>query len=115
MAAALCRRDHSGRRTPPPEPAATAILAAPILRDLERAARSMTTEDHTDAPRRVDSDFQANLSHELRTRLAGIIGYAELMLGESEATLAPVQRRHVSDMLTGARQMLQLVTDVLDL
>jgi signal transduction histidine kinase len=75
----------------------------------------MTTADHTEPPLRVDSDFQANLSHELRTRLAGIMGYAELMLSESEGTLGPVQRRRVSDMLTGARQMLQLVTDVLDL
>jgi signal transduction histidine kinase len=75
----------------------------------------MTTTDHIDEALRVRSEFQANLSHELRTPLAGIIGYAELMLSESAGTLAPAQRQYVTDMLSGARQMLQLVTDVLDL
>jgi signal transduction histidine kinase len=75
----------------------------------------MNTADHIDEALRSRSEFQASLSHELRTPLAGIIGYAELMLGEGAGTLAPEQRRYVNDMLAGARQMLQLVTDVLDL
>jgi signal transduction histidine kinase len=75
----------------------------------------MSTDDHIDEATRVRSQFQANLSHELRTPLAGIIGYAELLLGESAGALAPTQRRYVGDVLAGARQMLQLVTDVLDL
>jgi PAS domain S-box-containing protein len=61
------------------------------------------------------SRFLAGVSHELRTPLNGIIGFSELMY---DAKLGPVSDDHkdvLSDILTSARHLLQLINDVLDL
>jgi PAS domain S-box-containing protein len=61
------------------------------------------------------SRFLAGVSHELRTPLNGIIGFSELMY---DAKLGPVSEDHkdvLSDILTSARHLLQLINDVLDL
>jgi len=61
------------------------------------------------------SRFLAGVSHELRTPLNGIIGFSELMY---DAKLGPVSADHkdvLSDILTSARHLLQLINDILDL
>jgi PAS domain S-box-containing protein len=61
------------------------------------------------------SRFLAGVSHELRTPLNGIIGFSELMY---DAKLGPVSAEHkdvLSDILTSARHLLQLINDILDL
>jgi PAS domain S-box-containing protein len=61
------------------------------------------------------SRFLAGVSHELRTPLNGIIGFSELMY---DAKLGPVSEDHkdvLSDILTSARHLLQLINDILDL
>ena len=61
------------------------------------------------------SRFLAGVSHELRTPLNGIIGFSELMY---DAKLGPVSDDHkdvLSDILTSARHLLQLINDILDL
>jgi PAS domain S-box-containing protein len=61
------------------------------------------------------SRFLAGVSHELRTPLNGIIGFSELMY---DAKLGPVTDDHkdvLSDILTSARHLLQLINDILDL
>jgi two-component system, OmpR family, phosphate regulon sensor histidine kinase PhoR len=58
-------------------------------------------------------DFVANVSHELKTPLTSISGYAETLLGEtpdSETT-----RRFLSTILSNARRMHRLVDNLLDL
>jgi PAS domain S-box-containing protein len=61
------------------------------------------------------SRFLAGVSHELRTPLNGIIGFSELMY---DAKLGPVSADHkdvLSDILTSARHLLELINDILDL
>ncbi len=61
------------------------------------------------------SRFLAGVTHELRTPLNGIIGFSELMY---DAKLGPVSDDHkdvLSDILTSARHLLQLINDILDL
>jgi PAS domain S-box-containing protein len=61
------------------------------------------------------SRFLAGVSHELRTPLNGIIGFSEMMY---DAKLGPVSADHkdvLSDILTSARHLLQLINDILDL
>jgi PAS domain S-box-containing protein len=76
-----------------------------LARALE-AARSATE---------AKSRFLAGVSHELRTPLNGIIGFSELMY---DGKLGPVTEDHkdvLSDILTSARHLLQLINDILDL
>ena len=76
-----------------------------LARALE-AARSATE---------AKSRFLAGVSHELRTPLNGIIGFSELMY---DGKLGPVTEDHkdvLSDILTSARHLLELINDILDL
>ncbi len=61
----------------------------------------------------VRKDFVANVSHELKTPLTSISGYAETLLGESpdEAT----RTRFLQTIASNARRMQRLVDDLLDL
>jgi two-component system phosphate regulon sensor histidine kinase PhoR len=61
----------------------------------------------------VRRDFVANVSHELKTPLTVIRGYAETLLAED--TPADVRRAFVEKVLANAQRMQQLVDDLLDL
>ena len=83
-----------------PLPAGGAVL---VLHDLTEIRR-------LEAVRR---DFVANVSHELKTPLTSISGYAETMLGEG--TDPETSRRFLAIILDNARRMQHLVDDLLDL
>jgi len=61
----------------------------------------------------VRRDFVANVSHELKTPLTSISGYAETLLGD--ATDAETTHRFLGTILSNARRMQRLVDDLLDL
>jgi two-component system, OmpR family, phosphate regulon sensor histidine kinase PhoR len=83
-----------------PLPAGGAVL---VLHDLTEVRR-------LEAVRR---DFVANVSHELKTPLTSISGYAETLLGEPPD--AETTRRFLGTILGNARRMQRLVDDLLDL
>ncbi len=61
----------------------------------------------------VRRDFVANVSHELKTPLTVIRGYAETLAGGDVS--APERRDFLEKVLANARRMQQLVDDLLDL
>ena len=83
-----------------PLPAGGAVLVIHDLTELRRL----------EAVRR---DFVANVSHELKTPLTSISGYAETLLGDPPD--ADTARRFTSTILNNARRMQRLVDDLLDL
>jgi PAS domain S-box-containing protein len=64
---------------------------------------------------RLKSEFLANMSHELRTPLNGIIGFSELMFNGKVGPMADDHKEYLGDILTGARHLLHLINDILDL
>jgi two-component system phosphate regulon sensor histidine kinase PhoR len=68
-----------------------------------------------DAAERMRVDFVANASHELRTPIAAISGFAET-LADDEAGGDPETRRHFLDIISReARRMQRLVEDLMSL
>jgi signal transduction histidine kinase len=59
-------------------------------------------------------DFMAKMSHEWRTPLNVIIGFAELMLDEMPGEINEEQRRNLNDILSSGRRLLSLVNDMLE-
>ena len=72
--------------------------------------RDVTEIRQLDAIRR---DFVANVSHELKTPLTSIVGYAETLAAEAGAATQAGQ--FVETILSNARRMQRLVDDLLDL
>jgi len=83
-----------------PLPSGGAVV---VLHDLTRLR-------HLEAVRR---DFVANVSHELKTPLTSISGYAETLI--ADATDPATTRRFLETILSNARRMQRLVDDQLDL
>ncbi len=64
---------------------------------------------------RLKSEFLARMSHELSTPMNAIVGFSDLLAEESEGPLNTEYRRFVQHIQEGARHLLQLINDVLDL
>lgn len=64
---------------------------------------------------RTKSEFLAGITHELRTPLHTIIGFADLLNEEMEGTLNATQKKFVAHIRTDSEHLLGLINDVLDL
>ncbi len=66
---------------------------------------------------RLKSEFLANVTHELRTPLVSIIGFAELLRDASERPEDERKRlvRYAENILTSGRSLLEIINDLLDL
>ncbi len=63
---------------------------------------------------RLKDDFMANISHELRTPLNGIIGISESLIDGAAGKLSNVQKDNLSLVVSSARRLFHLVSDLLD-
>jgi PAS domain S-box-containing protein len=86
----------------------TGQLAA-VNRELEARNREVERAN------RLKSQFLASMSHELRTPLNAVIGFSDLLNEETAGPLNGKQKRYVEHILNGARNLLQLINDILDL
>jgi len=67
------------------------------------------------AASRLKSIFLAHMSHELRSPLTAVIGFAELLVDGKVGTLTAQQQDFMQDILANGKHLLSLVNDVLDL
>ena len=80
-------------------------------------AQQALTEAKEEAERanRAKSEFLSRMSHELRTPMNAILGFGQLLVSDTRHPLAEQQREHVGEILRGARHLLNLINEVLDL
>jgi len=72
-------------------------------------------QELADQASRAKTDFLANVSHEFRTPLNGIIGFSEILAGEVFGPLgAPRYREYAEDIIRSGHHLLALINDVLD-
>jgi two-component system, OmpR family, phosphate regulon sensor histidine kinase PhoR len=90
-----------------PVPTGTEQLTGVFVRDI--SAR-VALENEND---RIRDDLAANVSHELKTPLTSVVGYAELLRELPDEELGPVARRLVDIVHRNARRELLLVEDLL--
>jgi len=85
--------------------------------NLEELVEQRTTQlkqahDAALSANRAKSAFLANMSHDIRTPMSGIIGMSELLL---DSTLTAEQRHQAQVILDSSRSLLTLLNDILDL
>ncbi|MDP1796514.1 MAG: ATP-binding protein [Planctomycetaceae bacterium] len=62
------------------------------------------------------SEFLANMSHEIRTPMTAIIGYADMLVNDSEMVEDPVQRvAALQTIQQNGKHLVQIINDILDL
>jgi signal transduction histidine kinase len=70
-------------------------------------------EEKAAAANQAKSEFLANMSHELRTPLNAILGFSQLMNRNSQLTAE--QREYLGIINRSGEQLLELISDILDL
>ncbi len=117
-AGALVFGDPRPRRFQPSAAVEAGVLGAmttAVLRNVELLGRLHDSNERLRRVSTLKDQFLANVSHDLRTPLNVIIGYAQLALEDTFGGVAPELRDILERMLTSARQQLALVQDLLDL
>jgi two-component system sensor histidine kinase/response regulator len=80
--------------------------------DRNKIARELqSAKEAAEAASRAKSEFVANMSHEVRTPMNGIIGMTELLL---ESELPDEQRQYLTMVKSSADALLRVINDVLD-
>ncbi len=87
-------------------------------RTQELAASNRELESRNREIERANSlktEFLARMSHELRTPMNAIVGFSDLLAEQSEGPLNDTYQAFVRHIRTGARHLVALINDILDL
>lgn len=97
---------------------AVAVLPEPEGPVYCASIRDLTDRFEADAAKlesATKSSFLAGMSHEVRTPLNSILGFAQLLAAEAAGPLTARQRRYVENIRTSGDHLLALINDVLDI
>lgn len=83
-----------------------------LVDEMDLYEEALAKTRHADA---LKAEFLSAVSHELRTPLNAIGGFAQLLLEELPGTLTEAQAEDLRLVQAGARQLLGLINDILDL
>jgi len=89
-------------------------FAASLGSAIERAGiedQLVLAKEAAEAGNRARSEFMANISHELRTPMNGIIGFSDLLL---TTPLQETQREYIQHVSKSAYSLLSIINDILD-
>jgi PAS domain S-box-containing protein len=93
----------------------TSTITRDITRRKQLEQQLRNSLDAAEAGIRAKTLFLAMMSHELRTPLQAVFGYADLLLLGAENSLSPEQIEDVCAIRNGARRMITLIEQLLDL
>ncbi len=82
------------------------------LEDKRTAEKLRKAKDAAEDASRLKSEFLANVSHEVRTPLNGVMGMLQLL---GAGRLQPEQKKYVDIALGSGKSLLQILNDILDL
>jgi PAS domain S-box-containing protein len=78
----------------------------------EAEAALLRAKEAAESADRAKSEFLAMVSHEIRTPINGVIGFAQIL---ADTPLSPEQRAHVAIIRSSGESLEKLIADILDL
>lgn len=81
------------------------------ITERKMAEDAIKSLEYAEAANKAKSEFLANISHEFRTPLNGIIGFTDLLM---KTKLEEVQEKHMITVNQSAHSLLGIVNDILD-
>ncbi|MEE8393942.1 MAG: ATP-binding protein, partial [Rhodospirillales bacterium] len=92
------------------------LLVITDITERQKAEISLKeAKEQSDLANRTKTEFLANMSHELRTPLNSIIGFSEIMAGETFGPLGrPQYQEYARDIKESGAHLLHLINDILD-
>jgi two-component system sensor histidine kinase/response regulator len=97
----------------PRNPGAGAVLVIDDISNAYLASRQLAAaRDMAEQAAQLKSEFLAHMSHELRSPINAVLGFAELLMG---TPLVDHQRDYLRKVQASGRHLLMIVNDVLDL
>ncbi|GAB3628816.1 hybrid sensor histidine kinase/response regulator [Pandoraea terrae] len=104
-------RWHLGRALPFKDASGNIVKWFGTATDIEDQKQAQAAAERAN---RAKSDFLSSMSHELRSPLNAILGFAQLMASDSPPP-TPSQRASIDQILRAGWHLLELINDVLDL
>ena len=99
-----------------PEAFSYCVLVRDLSREREAEARLVAARDAAVAASAAKSDFIAQVTHEIRTPLHAILGFAEVMMEERFGPIGNDRYRdYLKDIHTSGKHVMSLADDLLDL
>ena len=87
-----------------------------LNQNLEQRTEALELQNReVERANRLKDEFLASMSHELRTPLNSIIGFSDLLAERGNEQFTPKQKRFIGHIQQGARHLLELINDILDL
>ena len=114
---------HSGRlRLGSLDARARTSAAEPLARRVRRLSRTYAhraqveadARERIEAAQRLKTRFMAFMSHDLRSPLSSINGFAEILASEMDGPLTPEQRESVASIQHSGDELHRLVTEIVD-
>ena len=90
-------------------------ISEDITEQLRKRAELVTAKETAEEATHAKSDFLRNMSHEMRTPLNAILGFARVLERETRATVTDDHREFLQHMVQAGEHMLGLINDLLDL
>lgn len=85
-----------------------------LLHELESNVRRLSTaNEELKELDRLRDEFTSNITHELRTPLVTIRGYAEMLLGEELGEIEDTQRRSLKVIMKNVLRLIELIDQIL--
>ena len=96
---------------------------AELERELRQAREKLAAQEHqleqarleVEEANRLKTEFLARMSHDLRTPMNAIIGYARILMRKLQGSIEPRQIQNIENIQTSANHLLDLINDILDL
>lgn len=83
-----------------------------LKEELEQSMAELAlARDEAQSASRIKSEFVANISHELRTPMNGVLGMVDILL---KTELTPTTRQHALSIQRAGRDLLQIINEILD-